>query len=755
MAAPTFNVAPFGTPPNEFFTEEDWERKLNAVLATIWGQAHALASRSVIDTSDVGGTGNAITARVPPTYDEVASGTGSLFTIEAPATNTGAVTLSIGRGSPVVYEDPLALLDEDGSALTAGALVNGRRYIVRKAGSGGTQYRMLATNKVIEALLWQQAARGDLIGVGGEAGTNDVTAVTPEAIRTKIAKVTGTTYLVRFPRTNTGPMTFSVDGEPAAPLLNADNLPMAANEITARRRYIVRYSTSGPQYNLITDFTRKEILDLIAEYGGGGGGGTVDSDPRAEVMGYLSGSTLHGVGDADGVVANLGSLTVLSPVKGGQFVGVVANRPTLGPNTLLGGYPGYGLLLPAAPKVLHVWIGLGQSLMVGAQAAGSRVTFSQPHPDDALMFGGPENADVRMGLVTQDGAGAPALDPDTLTGFIPHVARVGVGSGERGETPMEGFAKRLTSLARRMGIQYRMLCFTAAMGGSPYNDLKKGTQTYANMLLALARAKVLAEARGWRIMVDGFIVKHGESDGAGSGYAAKVAEWFADANPDVKAITDQVADTHFFFHMPSSAWSGTDAMRGMVAAQTSQIHIAGADYAFLDAYSPDFSHMLGPGYHLGGEMLALAARDTLWKPTPTKTCVQMTAASRSGNTVTLTYDVPVGPLTIDTTLMSNPGADGIGPNFGFQFFAGSTEIRVTNAVVTDNGTSDTVGTIVLTLASVPVSGAERVEYALKLQSHPRTLANVLRGNVRDSAPEVSQYDGRRLFRWGIPQRVTL
>lgn len=118
-------------------------------------------------------------------------------------------------------------------------------------------------------------------------------------------------------------------------------------------------------------------------------------------------------------MSTIGSLTVLGPVQGGRFVGVVANRPSLGPNTLLGGYPGYGLLLPAAPKVLHVVIGLGQSLMVGAQAATSRVTLSQPHPDDALMFGGPENADVRMGLVTQDGAGAPALDPDTLIGFIP------------------------------------------------------------------------------------------------------------------------------------------------------------------------------------------------------------------------------------------------------------------------------------------------------------------------------------------------
>lgn len=751
MPAPDFDLAIYGSTGNRTTTTEALDAAMQSVLSAVWTQMHALAARGVVDTSAPGGTGNAITAQIPATHTDATFGVGSLFSFEAPATNTGAVTLSLGQGNPtIVYETAKPLYDEDGSALTAGMLVNGRRYIVRKAGSGGTQYRLFNSGKTLTALLWQQAARGDLIGTGGEAGTaNEVTAVTAAEVSPNITKVTGTKFLVRFPRTNTGPMTLSIDGETPAVLLNADNLPMTPGEIIARRRYIVRYSTSGPQYNLCTDYTRQELLDMIEEYGGGSGGGTVDAEPRAEVMGWLDGSIIRGVGDADGDVANIGSLTIRSPVNGGRFVGVVANKPGIGANTLLGGYPGFGLLAPAAPKVLHVWIGLGQSLMVGAEAATSRVTLSQPWPDDALMFAGASIMDVRLGVATQLVGGALPLDPDTLTGFQTHIAKVGVGSGDRGETPMEGFAKRLTTLARQMGIQYRMLSFTAAMGASSYNDIKKGTQIYANMLLALTKAKALAEARGWRIMVDGFIVKHGESDGAGSGYAGHVAEWYADANTDVKAITGQTADTHFFFHMPSSAWSGKDAMQGMVAAQTSNIHIAGSDYAFLDAYSPDFSHMLGPGYHLGGEMLAMAVRDTLWKPTPTKTCVQMTAASRSGTAVTLTYDVPVGPLAIDTTNMSDPGQK------GFQFFAGSTEIAITNVAVTDNGTSDNVGTIVLTLASAPVSGAERVEYAQKLQSDPRTLANVLRGNVRDSAPETSQYDGRRLYRWGISQRINL
>ena len=75
--------------------------------------------------------------------------------------------------------------------------------------------------------------------------------------------------------------------------------------------------------------------------------------------------------------------------------------------------------------------------------------------------------------------------------------------------------------------------------------------------------------------------------------------------------------------------------------------------------------------------------------------------------------------------------------------------------MTDTGAGDGVGAIQLTLASAPSSGTERVNYALTLQTAPKTLAGVPRGNVRDSAPDVSLYDGRRLYRWAPHQRFTL
>jgi hypothetical protein len=740
MAAPIVNPPLIAGPP-AVSTRETWLAGLNAAFGDSWDQMHLLAARGLITALTVSGTGTNLVATTPASHADAPVLIGTVYAFTAPSGNTGPVTLSI-NGEPA-----RDVLNEDGNPLAAGEIVNNRWVLLRRAGASETPHYRLLYSK---SNRWGDLSQVGIIPCGGEAGTgNDFTAVSVVAVRNYLVKTTGMVYRVRFPRSNTGPMTLSIDGEDPIPVYDADNNACIAGEVKGRRRYLLVYGvsgTTGPQYNLMTDVTGREIQQFLA---GGGGGGSGDAEPRAEVMGYLDGSTLRGIGDADGVVANLGSLTVLSPVTGGRFVGVIANRPSLGPNTLLGGYPGYGLMLPAAPKVLHVVIGLGQSLAIGAESSSSLVTLSQPWPDDALMFDRAVNADVRMGL-THDGSGnALALDPEDLTGFRTHVARVSPTPGDRGETMMEGFAKRLTNLAREMNIQHRTLSFTAGLGATPYSGLQKGTQTYANMLAALARAKDLAEARGWRIIVDGCLHKHGESDSGNSAYATRLAEWQADVDEDVKAITGQAADVHFFMHQPSSAWSATDSIRAMVAAQSGVIHLCGPDYPYKDAYSPDFTHMLGPGYHLIGETLARAWVDQFWRPTPRKTCVQMTAASRSGTIVTLTYDVPTAPLTIDTIAMSNPG------QWGFRFFAGATEIAITAATVTDTGAGDGVGAIQLSLASAPAGGAERVDYALTLQSDPRTLANVLRGNVRDSAPETSLYDGRRLYRWAVHQRITL
>lgn len=745
MPAPDFDLAVFGPSGARTTTTEALDSAMQDVLDAVWAHSNAMIGKSVMDTLSSSGTANAIVAVLPSAFDDATLAGGSTFSVSAPGNNTGPVTLAITQNG--VTETPLPLLDEEGNALVAGALVNARRFYARKSGSApNVHYRMVWS----DASLWPKLAKLGVVRTVSEAGTgNAITAALPFDVTGRFPKSIGQLYLVRPQFTNAGgAVTLSIDGETPARVYDQDNQDPVAGEIVGRRWTLLRYSTSGPQYNLVGGTVT--MRQLQAALGGGtGGGGGGDAEPRAEVGAWLSGSTIHAVGDEDGVVANLSTLglTAVSPVQGGKFAGVVVNRPSIGANTLVGGMPGLGgVLIPAAPKVLHIIVCWGQSLAVGADSAGSRVTLAQPWPDDALMFDRAVGADVRMGLVTANEALTQVLDPDDLTGFRTLVAVPGQGPGERGETPLEGCVKRLTSLARAANIQHRTLGIVVGTGSSSYDVLKKGTQTYANMLAAVGRAKALAEARGWRVVIDGVAVKHGEADSGNAGYAADLAELRADMDADFSAITGQVADVHLFVLPPSSFGANTDSVRAMAAADGALIHTVGADYAYMDAYFSDFVHFNGPGYQFRGEDLALAIRDQNWGAGYKAT--KITGASRSGTTVTLTYQVPTAPLAIDTVAIDDPGQR------GFQFFAGSTEIAITAATVTDTG-ADGTGAIQLTLASAPAGGAERVDYALKLQTAPKTLAGVPRGNVRDSLAEPSQYDGRLLHRWAIHQRVAL
>jgi hypothetical protein len=403
---------------------------------------------------------------------------------------------------------------------------------------------------------------------------------------------------------------------------------------------------------------------------------------------------------------------------------------------------------------LHVIIGLGQSLMVGSQSASSLVSTTPIWPDQALMFDAGENSDVRMGLVSGgNDRDTTVLDPDTLVGFLPLRAAQGQGSGARGETPMESLANTLTTKANELDETFLSLSFTAAFGGSSYSTIKKGTQVYQNMLTALTKAVELAQNEGWNIVVAGCLLKHGEGDLSNVNYLSNLLEWRDDIDADVKAITGQEEDIHFIMGQPSTH-RGTNppqsALAMLEAHNTSPFHhLAGSDYPFGPEYASDELHMTGPGYFLIGEQMARAWQDAIGSSAGKSRITQITDVHREGSTVTLTYEVPVPPLVFDTTIV--PERD----TKGFRFVDSTGDIPITSVTITDNATLSGVGEIIMELAYAPTGRNQRVLYALSPQANPRTEADRVRGNVRDSAPETSAYDGRPLYNWGVIQQVFL
>lgn len=508
-----------------------------------------------------------------------------------------------------------------------------------------------------------------------------------------------------------------------------------------RTKERAEFPDEGGLVYAVTDEQGRVLLGFDHEGGLVAQGGVAPGGAGLPQIGYLDGTTLYAVGADEEPVADLGGYTVEALAPGNtKSVRAVIARPMIG-NKRSVSVGESGLLIPDSDKVLHIVIGLGQSLMVGAQSADSLISTEAQYPDMVLMPDVGPYSDVRLGL--KGSSGEPGdFDPNDFTGFRPLVARVGI-TPTQGETVMEQFANALAREAHNIGIRHRTLLFTAAFGGTNYEGLKKGTQVYSNMLAALAKAQTLAEDRGWQVVVDACVVRHGEADASNPNYGQDLLEWQEDTDADLKSITGQQAPVHFLIAQPSSFYgSDTQAAQRMVEVSESSPHhhLAGPDYGYADLYADDILHGTGPFYFLSGEYLARAFRQVIWSAAEDSTVTRIISAERSGTTVTLTYEVPEPPLVIDTASVSERDVR------GFRY-AGGGGATITAVTVTGPQT------IELTLASEPSGDNEVVHYAMSGHSGSRDTETIPRGNVRDSAGAVSAWDGRPLYNWAVHQRV--
>lgn len=463
-------------------------------------------------------------------------------------------------------------------------------------------------------------------------------------------------------------------------------------------------------------------------------GGAWSPGVQAQPLPYVAGGELRVIGTGDELVAKLGSTEMhnLRPLNGRTVQGVW-NRPSLHNVQRVSGAAGAGYLVPDDFNTLHVVVVYGQSLSVGSQGQPIISTRS-PFPGDVLMFDGDSTVDIRMGLQTQ---GTPdALDPETLTGFQDLVAKNGQGSGTRGETVGEALGYGLARAARGSGARWHGMFFAPGYGGTSYNGLKKGTTPYSNMLAGLVRCKELAEAEGWRVVVDAVVMIHGESDAGNSGYLGDLLEWQTDIDTDFKAITGQVADVPFLMNQPSSMFASFDGALGLYEAHKQSPHhfLIGPNYDL--PYSDDLLHLSSVGYHLLGEKATLACIKMLWTGESWEP-VRPLSVTRSSNQVDIVFAVPVGPLAIDTTTVSDPG------QWGFEYADDGGATAITNAeIIADN-------TLRLTLATVPSGANPKLRYGLSGHTGERYEETIPRGNLRDSCARSSNYDGRHLYNWCV------
>lgn len=481
-------------------------------------------------------------------------------------------------------------------------------------------------------------------------------------------------------------------------------------------------------------------------------GGVINSWPADPVV-QEGGASVALAHVADGKVyvtnsdtqlaADLAGATVLaSQGISEQTVELVITAPSIGPNTKVATSQGSGVLVHSSLNVLHVVIGLGQSLAVGATSSPSMIHTTPKHPELSLMPSQTGFYDVRLGLPTQ--GDQVALVPGAINGFAPLHSVAGAGTGNRGETIFEAASYRMIDKAIATGAAHRQLCFVSGFGGTPYADLKKGTTVYNNTLVALTDIVSVAAAKGWKVVVDAFVVKHGEGDTGNVNYFDNLLEWQSDLSADLRAITHQQADIPMFMSQPSSFLSGKEPVFAMLRAhdESPLHHLIGADYFVGPDYYTDILHMTGRGYARVGEVIAEKVMDVLWRRHAKPKILRMTAAARVGNQVTIDFDVPVPPLALDYANVEAAASA------GFDFKSNGVVIPI-SAVSVASPTR-----IQLTLDSVPSGAASNViEYALRSQSNPRTLAAIPRGNVRDSASTVGEFGP--VWNWAVHQKINV
>lgn len=392
----------------------------------------------------------------------------------------------------------------------------------------------------------------------------------------------------------------------------------------------------------------------------------------------------------------------------------------------------------ALAMIVVLW---GQSLAAGSN--GVPPNWTNPHPDYILMPDVGAASDVRLGLTVSSGV-ADVLAPGAIAGLRAMESRSGVESVTYGQTPVESLCGAIHGdVVQRLGFAPRLIGMSVGVGGLGITDLKKGTQAYANFLTAMNDTKAAALGRAWRSYLPALDIRHGETDAASTTYAADMIALRNDVNADVKPIFGQKADILFIMAQSSSF---ANSSNGNAAKAMLDLHVTQPDGFVLShpSYMLDFDinvigdsgdndevHLSTLGYLLDGEYRYKARRATLfgrgrWEP------LRPLSVVRSGANIDITFLVPVQPLVLDTTTISERS----GTMKGFQYTDDGTPPAISSVTVTSPTTVRVV------LASTPSGANKKIRYAMNGHdaTSPRVASERPRGNLRDSDPWRARFD---------------
>lgn len=476
-------------------------------------------------------------------------------------------------------------------------------------------------------------------------------------------------------------------------------------------------------YPLLTDAGRRVLLGYDVVKGQIMGAGIVDAERSAAIVDQALGSGSQARYSGDG-----GVVPLLTDANRKVLLGYdVTNARIIGVGLGAGGSASVQAeALPESDKPLaravNHMLFYGQSLSVGAQGTPV-ISIAQPY-SNLTFHGGPRGWD---GTAQDLGSFKPLVEDS-----VNPAPDVGTN---RGETPCSGAANFATTLAAvengQAPTDHVILASTAGHGGWTIAQLKKGTSWYTDYFLGHVNA---AKAINSDYAVHTVDWVQGENDSGGgttfAAYRGDLEQLQVDAEADIKAITGQTSPVFFLTYQTRALQTANPdpALAQLDLAQKNDRFFMVTPIYHMPR-DGDGTHLTATGYKWLGAYFGRAYKQLVIDGIKPR-WLNPVSATRRGTEVRIRFDVPVGPMVLDTANIAAATDYG----FAIQDTVGAVGIE---AVAIDG--SD----VVITLDAAP-TGDSTVRYALDYLGAGLSISNGASGNLRDSAPESISVSGAEL-----------
>lgn len=376
----------------------------------------------------------------------------------------------------------------------------------------------------------------------------------------------------------------------------------------------------------------------------------------------------------------------------------------------------------------HIVLSMGQSLAIGVNATPV-LTTTQPYNTKMLSSGVRTYSDSPYSAATL-------------------AALIEAADAEGGETPLGGAALYLNELILREDqVAYNQHSFAVlgaatGVGSTAIADHVSGTPIFTRAVDVVTRMHNQSLAADTTAACLGVFWIQGESDvaTAQATYQTTLQTMRSDLSTSIQGATGQTEPVKMFTYQTASHLAYSQATPNSALAQLAAANADANIYLSTPMYHLEYSdgvHMTNNSSRQLGAYMALAYKRVIidgldWKP------LQPKAHIRQGSVCILTFDVPTGPLVLDTVSVSDPG------NYGF-------------ALVNSAGSPLTISSVTLAgpdrikiVAAATIPSGAKVRYAwgngITANSGPRTGA---RGCLRDSAGNYLPATYGKMHNWCV------